>query len=68
MQILFKMGNLVMATITMAAIMESNLIKKEACNNCKDALKSKLTTVQLKQFEDDFYDCTDGYLFKRKEN
>lgn len=27
MQILFRMGNLVMATITMAAIMESNQIK-----------------------------------------
>lgn len=58
MQILFRMGNLVMATITMAAIMESNQIKKEACNNCKDALKSK---TQLKQFEDDFIYCTDGY-------
>ena len=36
-----------MAT-TIEKIIESNRIKKEACNNCKNALKDKLTPEQEK--------------------
>lgn len=54
--------------ITMEDIIESNKIKKEACNNCKDALKDKLTPEQLEKFEDPFYSAAEGYLFKRKEH
>lgn len=56
-----------MATITMEEIIESNRIKKEACNNCKDVLKDKLTPEQLQKFEDVFYSASKEYLFKRKE-
>lgn len=52
----------------MKDIVESNRIKKEACNNCKDALKDKLTPKQLEEFEDAFYTVAKGYLFKRKEH
>lgn len=56
-----------MAAITMEDIIESNRLKKEACDNCKDALKNKLTPEQLQKFEDAFYSASKGYLFKRKE-
>ena len=36
----------------MKDIVESNRIKKETCNNCKDA----------------FYSAAEGYLFNRKEH
>lgn len=39
----------------MEDIIESNRLKKEACDNCKDALKDKLTPEQLQKFEDVFY-------------
>ena len=57
-----------MAAITIEEIIESNRIKKEACNNCKEELKDKLTPEQLQKFEDAFYSASKGYLFKRKEN
>lgn len=57
-----------MAAITIEEIIESNRIKKEACNNCKKELKDKLTPEQLQKFEDAFYSASKGYLFKRKEN
>lgn len=44
-----------MAAITMEDIIESNRLKKEACNNCKEDLKDKLTPEQLQKFEDVFY-------------
>ena len=56
-----------MVTITMEDVVESNRIKKETCNNCKDVLKDKLTPEQLQKFEDAFYSASKGYLFKRKE-
>ena len=57
-----------MAAITIEEIIESNRIKKEACNNCKEELKDKLMPEQLQKFEDAFYSASKGYLFKRKEN
>lgn len=54
--------------ITMKDIVESNRIKKEACNNCKDALKDKLTPEQLEKFKNAFYSAAEVYLFNRKEH
>lgn len=56
-----------MPVITMEDIIESNRLKKEACDNCKDALKDKLTPVQLQKFEEAFYTTAKGYLFSRKK-
>ncbi|MBC8558172.1 hypothetical protein [Jutongia hominis] len=41
--------------ITMQDIIESNRIKREACENCKEDLKNILTSEQLEKFEDAFY-------------
>lgn len=54
--------------IMMEDIIESNRIKKEACNNCKKALKDKLTPEQLEKFENAFYSAAEGCLYKRKEH
>lgn len=56
-----------MAAITMEDIIESNRLKKEACDNCKEDLKDKLTPEQLQKFEDVFYTAANGYLFSQKE-
>lgn len=56
-----------MSGTTMKDIVESNSIKKEACNKCKDVLKDKLTPEQLQIFEETFYTAAEGYLFQRKE-
>ena len=56
-----------MPVITMEDIIESNRLKKEACDNCKEDLKDKLTPEQLKKFEDAFYSAANGYLFSRKK-
>ena len=56
-------------TVTMEDIIESNRLKKEECDNCKDDLKDKLTTEQLQKFEDVFYTAARKYLFSmKKEN
>ena len=55
-----------MPVVTMEDIIESNRLKKEAVENCKDALKDKLTPEQLQKFEDVFYSTAKGYLFSRK--
>lgn len=47
---------------------KSSYLKQEVCNNCKNALKDKLTQEQLQKFEETFYTAAEGYLFKRKEN
>lgn len=41
--------------------------KKEACDNCKEDLKDKLTPEQLQKFEDAFYSAAKGCLFSRKK-
>ena len=48
--------------ITIEKIIESNHIKKEACNNCKN-LKDRLAPEQLDKFEDIFYFISEKYLF-----
>lgn len=48
-------------------ITESKRIKNEVCDNCKAALKDKLTPEQLEIFEDVFNSVSEGYVFKRKE-
>ena len=53
----------------MEDIIESNRLKKEACDNCKEDLKDKLTPEQLQKFEDVFYTAARKYLFSmKKEN
>lgn len=49
------------------SIVESNRIKHEACENCKNQLKGILSDDEIKLFEDSFYKATEGYVFKRKE-
>lgn len=56
-----------MPVITMEDIIESNRLKKEACDNCKEDLKDKLTPEQLQKFEDVFYSVAKGFLFSRKK-
>lgn len=56
-----------MPVVIMEDIIESNSLKKEACDNCKDALKDKLTPEQLQKFEDAFYSAAKKYLFSRKK-
>lgn len=56
-----------MPVVTMEDIIESNRLKKEACDNCKEDLKDKLTQEQLQKFEDAFYSAAKGYLFSRKK-
>lgn len=56
-----------MPVITMEDIIESNRLKKEACDDCKDALKDKLTPEQLQKFENVFYTAARKYLFSRKK-
>ena len=46
---------------------ESDYMKQEACDKCKDQLKGTLSYDELKQFETAFMTASDGYLFKRKE-
>lgn len=56
-----------MPVITMEDIIESNRLKKEECDNCKEDLKDKLTPEQLQKFEDVFYTAAKKYLFSRKK-
>ncbi len=54
--------------ITMEDIIESNRIKAEAWNGCKESLKDDLTSEQLEKLEEVFYTAAQGYIFRRKEN
>ena len=53
--------------ITMEDIIESNRIKAEAWNDCKESLKDDLTVEQLEKLGHIFYTAAQGYIFKRKE-
>lgn len=55
------------AIFTMEDVIESNRLKKEACDNCKEDLKDKLTPEQLQKFEDAFYSAAKSNLFSRKK-
>ncbi len=57
-----------MAVITIEDIIESNRLKKETCDSCKDALKDKLIPEQLQKFEDVFYTATKKYLCRKKKD
>ena len=46
---------------------ESDYIKQEACNNCKNRLKGILSDDELEEFVIAFMNATDGYTIKRKE-
>ena len=48
-------------------IIESNRIKNEVCDNCKAALKDKLTPEQLEIFEAVFYMESSQYVFSKKQ-
>lgn len=54
--------------ITMEDIIESNRIKAEAWNDCKESLKDDLTAEQLEKLEHVFYTAAQGYIFRRKEH
>lgn len=56
-----------MENITLKAIQESNRIKREGVQNCKEKLKGVLSDKQLEVFEDAFYKATENYIFKKKE-
>lgn len=55
-------------TITTKDIIESNRIKAEAWNECKESLKDDLTSEQLEKIKDAFYTAAQGYIFRRKEH
>lgn len=55
-----------MGIITLSEIAESDRIKKETCNRLKEQLKDKLSEEELDKLEDVFYECSKGYLFKKK--
>lgn len=46
--------------------LESESIKNEVCENCKNQLKGILSNDEMILFEDSFYKATKGYVFKRK--
>ena len=48
-------------------IEESERIKNQIINECKDQLKGVLSDDELKKFEIAFWSATDRYLFKKKE-
>ena len=54
--------------ITMQDIIESDRIKAEAWNGCKESLKDDLTSEQLEKLEDVFFTAAQGYIFRRKEH
>lgn len=54
--------------ITMEDIIESDRIKAEAWNGCKESLKDDLTSEQLKKLEEVFFTAAQGYIFRRKEH
>lgn len=54
--------------ITMQDIIESDRIKAEAWNGCKESLKDDLTSEQLEKLEDAFFTAAQGYIFRRKEH
>ena len=55
-------------TITMEDIVESNRIKKEAIENLRRDLQDTLSQTQLDKLEKIFLSCSEGYIFRRKEN
>lgn len=48
-------------------IRESNRIKHETVESCKEQLKGVLSDEQLKVFENAFYKASENYIFKKKE-
>lgn len=52
----------------MQDIIESDRIKAEAWNGCKESLKDDLTSEQLEKLEDVFFTAAQGYIFRRKEH
>ena len=56
-----------MPAITIADIMESNRIKKEAIEGVKNDMKSIISQAELDKLEQVFMSVSKGYVFKRKE-
>lgn len=56
-----------MENISIETIKESNRIKREGIESCKQQLKGVLSDEQLEMFEDAFYKATKNYIFKKKE-
>ena len=56
--------------ITTEEILESNRLKREACDSIKEALKEKLSvdTITIELFERIFRADTQGYLFRKRYN
>lgn len=54
-------------SVTMQDIIESNRIKEEAWNECKESLKGDLTSEQLEKIRRCFFTAAQGYIFRRKE-
>ena len=48
-------------------IKESNRIKKEICENCKENLKEVLNNDQLNKFENCFYGATANAVLERRK-
>lgn len=51
--------------LTMMKVIESNRLKKKACDRCVERLKDTLNAEQIKKFEEAFYAASDGYLFSK---
>ena len=55
-------------TITMEDVIESNRNKREAIENLRRDLQGTLSQTQLDKLEEIFLSCSEGYIFRRKEN
>ncbi len=56
-----------MGVMTMSDI-QSDQLKKEACNNCIERLRDVLTDGKLKEFEEAFYKEVDRVVFTGRRN
>lgn len=60
-------GRGLIKTITTQENGESDRLKEQACDNCKEKLQNMLSEEGLRQFEKIFYEESKNYIFRRKK-
>ncbi len=53
--------------LTMRNVVKSNHLKKKVCNRCVERLKGILSAEQIREFQNAFYEASDGYLFSERK-
>lgn len=52
---------------TMRKVAKSNHLKKKTCDRCVERLKGILSAEQIREFQEAFYEASDGYLFSERK-